>query len=180
MPECSVKSITTAIASGDSEALAAFYETWFDWMLHESRRATGRDESFALDVVQESMMRVIRSIRPIESEAALRAWLRAVIRSAAVDLIRTERRRSQRDRARPTESDESDEVRVDERLAWLRDELSRVDHSTARLLNWRFRAGWTLARIGAALGLETGAVDGRIARAVAALRNEAKEEFDVE
>jgi DNA-directed RNA polymerase specialized sigma24 family protein len=80
-PSSTIQRLTTAIASGDTEAFGRFYDRWFDWSVAEARRATGRDESFCLDVVQDAMMRVIKSMKPLPHEAALYRWMRVVIRS---------------------------------------------------------------------------------------------------
>src|SRR5690606_3993650 len=49
---------TSAIARGDTEAFAQFYEIWFDRLVHMTRSITGRDESFCLDVTQDAMLRI--------------------------------------------------------------------------------------------------------------------------
>ena len=84
----SVRDMTSAIASGDTEAFARFYEQWFDVAFCETRRVLGRDEEFCLDVVQEAMMRVIRSIKPIDDETGLRKWLRVAEQSFVARLTR--------------------------------------------------------------------------------------------
>jgi RNA polymerase sigma-70 factor (ECF subfamily) len=177
--EQSIHELTTAIASGDTEAFARFYRAWFDRLYAEARRATGRDEAFCLDVVQDAMMRVIRSLKPLESEAALRAWLRRTVRSCAYDQLRKDSRRRRREdrslrrpRPEPAGSD------LNDRLAWLRRELQREAPESAGLLMLRHGFGRTLEQIGAVLGLSTGAVDGRLRRATAALERRAREDCD--
>ena len=177
--EESVQQLTAAIASGDTEAFARFYRGRFDHMYAEARRATGRDESFCLDVVQDAMIRVIRSLRPMDSETGLRSWLRAVVQCCAYDRLRAEARRVRRERkaieARPAEA--SADIDIAEKMAWLRRELAALDDQQAQLLVMRYRLGWTLQRIGEAVGLKPGAVDGRLNRAVSALRRRAEEQF---
>lgn len=175
----SVHQLTAAIASGDTQAFARFYTHWFDFALAQARLASNRDEQFCLDVVQESMMKVIRSIKPIESEAHLQNWLRTVVQSCCYDLLRRERRRRRRElnNALTQPNRSIHDHQLDERLEWLRGQLSSLDPEQVRLLSMRFRLGWTLQRIGSALGLKPGAVDGRITRSIAALRAQAPEEF---
>ncbi|MCP4590694.1 MAG: RNA polymerase sigma factor [bacterium] len=175
----SVTELTAAVASGDTEAFARFYRGRFDEMYGVARRTTGRDESFCLDVVQDALMRVIRSMKPMDTETHLRAWLRAVVSSCAYDRLRSEARRRRWEQAaaelRPVESPDDG---LEERLAWLQDELEHLDAPQARLMMMRYRLGWTLQRIGDAVGLKPGAVDGRVGRVLAALRRRAKESFD--
>ena len=55
--------MTSAMAAGDGGAVEAFYRRYFDRLYAEARRATRRDESFCLDVVQESVLRIVRTVR---------------------------------------------------------------------------------------------------------------------
>jgi RNA polymerase sigma factor (sigma-70 family) len=174
----SVKELTAAIASGDTEAFARFFRDRFPHMYADARRATDRDESFCLDVVQDAMMRVIRSIKVMDTEQRLRNWLRVVVQTCAYDRLRMELRRRQREEARAQDPAWSaqDDGAV-ERLAWIRSELTRADDPAMQVLTMRYRFGWTLERIGAALGLKPGAVDGRVRRALTQLRSRAQETF---
>lgn len=170
-----VRELTRAIASGDTEAFAQLYETHFDPMLRDARRFTGRDESFCLDIVQDSMMKVIRCIKPIDTEAGLRAWLRCVVKSCAYDSLRREARRAHHERNTVRESCAStDECELADRLHWLRMQLQQLDPSSRDLVLLRHRLGWTLQRIGAMVGLSPGAVDGRLSRTMRKLQNEAE------
>jgi RNA polymerase sigma factor (sigma-70 family) len=90
--------LTRDIASGNPEAFAQLYRARFDEMYRWARRATGRDEAFCLDVVQDAMMRIIRSLKPLQSERQLRGYLRAATQSCALDRLRSERRRRERER----------------------------------------------------------------------------------
>lgn len=177
MPD-TTRQLTSAIASGDSEAFARFYRQWFDVMYAEARKATKRDEAFCLDVVQDSMMKVIRRVPAIDSEAALAVWLRRVVQSCAYDALRREVRRGRRERSAGSSPRHAASGVDQEQLEWLAQELSSLDDESARLIHLRHRLGWTLAKIGAAVGLSTGAVDGRLARAMRLLRRKAKEQFD--
>ena len=98
MPD-EVERLTAAMAAGDAAAVEAFYRRYFDWMYAHAIRITGRDESFCLDVVQESVLRVIRSVRRVRCREELAAWLRLVVQTTAYDLLRSESRRQRREAA---------------------------------------------------------------------------------
>ena len=170
--------LTAAIAAGDTEAFARFYRQWFQTMYADARRVTGRDEAFCLDIVHDAMLRVIRSMKPLAGETDLARWLGAVIRSCAYDRLRAESRRRLRDRAHGAKAIAAVEVPETDadRLRWLEAQLRALDEGSLQLLLMRHRLGWTLQRIGRALGLEPGAVDGRLRRIVARLRRRAAEE----
>ena len=140
---------TDAIASGDTEAFARFFNEWFEWMRRESARLSGRDDAFCADVVQNAMMRVIRSLKPMDDKDGLRRWLSVVVRSCVYDRLRAD---------------------LQERLRWLEGELRTVGDANAELLLMRYRFGWTLQQIRTAVGLKPGAVDGRLRRLLGTLR----------
>lgn len=169
--------LTAAIAAGDPDALARFYEAWFDRMVAIARRASGRDESFCLDVVQESFMKMIRKMRRIESGEALAVWVRRVVTRTAYDMLRAERRRVGREERRVREISSGDTSAPPDagRLRWLERELASLDHEEAEMMLARYRFGWTLRAIGARFGLSVGAVDGRLTRIVAGIRERARE-----
>jgi RNA polymerase sigma-70 factor (ECF subfamily) len=167
--------ITTAIASGDPEAFARLYEARFEFVYAAVRRRTGLDEAACLDIVQDAMLKVIRRMKPLPDQAALDAWLRKVALRTAYDHLRREKRLARRKEA--AGEPEGDAPGADpERLDWLRGELNALDRATADLIDLRFRAGLTLSAIGRRVGLSPGAVDGRINRALRAMREAAAEE----
>ena len=75
----SIFQLTAAMAAGDEQAIETFYRAYFAWLYQKARHATGRDEAFCLDVVQEAVLRILRCVRPVEGEGPFRAWLRLVV-----------------------------------------------------------------------------------------------------
>ena len=173
--------LTSAMAAGDDEAIETFYRQYFSWLYRKARRATGRDEAFCLDVVQEAVLRILRCVRPIEAEGSFRAWLRLVVQSTAYDLLKSETRRARREAVAVAAGDKTmaeEPSESTEQLTWLRDQIAALDPEIARMIDLRFQHSWTLERIAGLLGLSIGTIDGRLRRAVARLKELAKEEFD--
>ncbi len=175
--EDDTRRLTAAMAAGDAAAVDRFYRRYFPFLLAAARRATGRDESFCLDVVQDATLRIVRAVRPADTEPQLRAWARLVVQTAALDRLRRDRRRAGREAA-AVGPDCGPEPADHDRLAWVRAEVARLDPELARMVEWRYEHGWTLRRIAARLGLTVGTVDGRLRRALADLRGRATEAFD--
>ena len=173
-----VDQLTRRIASGDPEAFAEYYRRYFDRMYRRARSTCRRDESFCLDVVQDAMLKAMRRMRPIETEAALGAWTDALVRSCAVDRIRSDLRRRMREETAARRRSETGPAPAGIGPAWIEARLEGLDAEQVQLIVRRFRFGWTLQRIGESLGLGAGAVDGRIRRALAALRRSAGEVSD--
>jgi RNA polymerase sigma-70 factor (ECF subfamily) len=174
--------LTAALAAGDEDAVERFYRLYFDWLYEQARRFTGgRDESFCLDVVQDALLRVIRTIRKVECERRLRAWLRLVVQTAACDKLRAEKRRVHHELAAAVIREtvtcgERDDP--EEELEWLKSEIAKLDPQIVEMIECRYQRRWTLNRISQMLGLSIGTIDGRIRRALRELRQRAIEEFD--
>ena len=184
-PSEPTRKLTAALAAGDECAVERFYRDYFDWLYAQARRASGgRDEAFCLDIVQDAVVRIMRTVRQVEAESQFRAWLKLVVQTAACDRLRSERRRQTHELAAATvaageRAASADEmVGHDEQLAWLKGEIARLDPRIVQMIEWRFQQRWTLARIGETLGLSIGTIDGRLRRALNELRERAIEEFE--
>jgi len=121
------------------------------------------------------MIRVVRSMKAMDSELQLRNWLRVVVQSCAYDRLRKEARQRSREESHAARGPVEPDPAMDERLRWLLNELFDSDSPGTRLLLMRYRLGWTLERIGHAVGLAPGAVDGRLRRATNDLREKASQ-----
>jgi RNA polymerase sigma-70 factor, ECF subfamily len=176
-----VPEITAAIGRGDPEAFAVFYEAWFDRAYSMARTFTRRDESFCLDVVQDAMVRAVRSLRAMPDDASLGRWMARVVRTVSIDRLRREARRLRREAHRgPPMAASADVVtaaELEEQVAWLRVALAKLPETERVLLAERFDRGRTLEEAGASLGLTGNAAHGRIRRALERLRQAAKEVF---
>ncbi|MEL7496184.1 MAG: RNA polymerase sigma factor [Planctomycetota bacterium] len=180
--------MTRAMMQGDAEALTQFYKAQFEMMLREAKRCCGRDESTCLDLVQEAMLKAIKCIKPLDSQAGVNAWSRAVVKSVTWDWLRKQQRRANKTTVISQEqlhdqpdrqpiSIQSDPLDAAARLVWLEHELATLPPQLQSMISLRFRLGWSLQKIGAKFGLKTGAVDGRIRRAVERLKQKASQEY---
>jgi len=167
-----VLSTTTAISRGDRAALAAFYEVWFDPCYAIARSITARDESFCLDIVQDTMLRVIRSLKPIASHGELSAWMMRTTHSAALDPLRRESRRLRREAARGNTPSDCTQA-TDDRIAWLVNRLKNMPDGA--LVALRVGQERSLNAVGAAADMTPDAAHGKIRRALARLTRWAKE-----
>ena len=172
---------TRRMAAGDQNAFADYYEAFFELMLMESQRCTGRDQQSCLDIVQDAMLKAIRGMKPIANESELRRWTRCVVKSVSYDWLRREIRHSnavaqlaETTSTNTQNSGQADAGDSEARLLWLDEQLRQLDPELRRMIRWRYRFGWTLRRIGERLGLKPGAVDGRIRRAVDELKLQAE------
>jgi RNA polymerase sigma factor (sigma-70 family) len=173
--------LTARIARGDSDALGSFYESWFDRSFALARGLTRRDESFCLDVVQDAMLRVARSMKRIETEPELERWMARVVHTAALDRLRAESRRVARERRRAdadARAADSELDGIDERVRWLRAQLASLGPEERTILALRYVQGRTLDETGHAVGLTGDAVHGKLRRLMRRLRSASGEEND--
>ena len=169
------------IASGDHAALSEFYEAWFEVSVGIVRAFTGRDEAFCLDVVQDAMVRMTRSMKPMGSAAALRAWVVAVLRSRAIDALRAQRRRTRHEAAAVRgggESESQSESELLGRIEWLMGMVEGEEVSVQELLRLRYSAGMGLRDAAAVGGRSEGAAHGVLRRLFAAWRVKWSEQED--
>lgn len=161
-----------SLLPGDERAFVAFYNDWFPTIVSWARELTGRDDAFCLDVVQETMIRVIRSMPRLETHAAFVAWLRAATRSAAIDLIRRQLSDTARARAaaKPERVDAAMPLVDDEAIASLLGALERLDPEDQLLLRVRAKASASFEELAAALGGTPDSLYGRARRAMVRLR----------
>ena len=182
-PDEEVLRITTAISRGDTDAFGRLYEAWFDRSYAAARRLTRRDESFCLDVVQDSMLRVVRSLRPMRTGPELSRWMGTVVRTTAIDLLRREARRVRREerrlsrRAPQEEPEVSAALELEEAIAWIRLEVEKLPDEDRVLFEERFERGSTFEDAGHALGMSGNAAHGRLRRAITRLRGAARKAF---
>jgi RNA polymerase sigma factor (sigma-70 family) len=176
--DASAARVSAGVAKGDSAALEALYRAWFARAFGLARGWTRRDEAFCLDVVQEAMLRAIRSLAAVPTGAALDGWMTTAVRSASVDALRREGRRLARERVhaqrRATNEDKPERDDLDDVLA----ALDELDPAEARLLRLRFERDLSLRAAAKYTGSTLGSVHGRIRRAVARLRKFLEEDGD--
>ncbi len=164
------------IAQGDRSCLGALFDSRFDWMLTQCRMMTGRDEHFALDVVQDAMLRLARGMMPLTTAREVDRYLRAVLRTCAIDRLRSEMRRARRDSAAHTHRTPANEE--PNLSAYELDELERIIntlslHERDTLMN-RIARGMGFATLASIHRTSTTIMQGRVRRLLEHLRHEAK------
>lgn len=155
---------SAGVASGSRAAMASLYEARFDALFRFVRSRTRRDDAFTLDCVHDAWVRIVRSLPALRSAAALDAWLLRAALSAALDRLKSERARLERETQHPGTLRSAGETidSLDRELA----ELTDDDRSLLRLRFWR---GLSIPHIAAALGIGEKAAEMRLRRAVARL-----------
>lgn len=85
------RELAARCAAGETEALEALYRRYVDRVWRYGLMRSGSREG-AAEIVQETFLRVARSIGGFKGRSSFGTWLFAVTRSAAVERARRERR----------------------------------------------------------------------------------------
>lgn len=164
--------LCTRIRAGDEAAFVTLYEAWFDRLLSFAISCTRRDEAFALDIVQETFLRVIRSLPPLTTAAALESWLMTTARRVAIDTMRSEHARRSREGLRlnkPTqETREQGEL---DSIEALTSAINALEAQEREALLIRVASGLSMAQAAASMGITQGATHGRVRRSLEKLRS---------
>ena len=164
--------------AGDSDAFRELVEGHSQRIFRTAFRLTGSEQN-AEDVVQEAFLRAYRKLHLFDGRAQFGTWLHRIAVNCAMDLMRKEGRRSQRETVeerteleamvngdpRPDRMAESSEI--GKAVQQVLQSLSPTER-TAFLL--RHFEGHTSAEIGRILGIRAGASRNAVFRAVKKLR----------
>lgn len=113
--------LVEAVLAGDSGAFRQLYDRHVRRVYGLALRMT-RDPHLAEECTQEAFIRAVRNLASFRGDAAFSTWLHRVALSATHDVLRRERRRSQRevsmvDRPEPAELDRHGDPHLRRRLA---------------------------------------------------------------
>ena len=167
---------------GDKQAFAEYYNSFFKTMFVTVERTTGCDEATCLDIVQDAMIKAIKKMKVLETLEQAEAWTRVVAKTTAYDYLRKQtRQRKLTERFFETNKGLTQEdVPAVARLIWVEEQLQQLPTELKSMIALKYRMGWTLQQIGEQFGLKTGAVDGKIRRAIKNLNERALQEFEDE
>jgi len=164
---------------GDQQAFAEYYEAFFETMFFTVQRTTGCDEATCLDIVQDAMLKAIAKMKTLHTREQTVAWTKAVAKTTAYDFLRKRVRQKKLNENLANQTVEMQQQDIDAvaRLAWVEEQLQQLPEELVSMISLKYRMGWTLRQIGEKFGLKTGAVDGKIRRAMEELKLRATEEF---
>lgn len=150
------------------------------------------DYHVALDVVQESFVKVLRGLDRLDDPARFKPWLRNVVRSTALDALRRRRVAGRGGEALP--GDEEDGAgplpapgpRPEELLAraelreQVRDEIGALPESQREVVMLKYLDGMSYDEIADATGLTVATIESRLFRARTTLRKRLAVRFGAE
>jgi len=87
--------LTARMAAGEEEAFNLFHDSYFDRLFRYLIVLCRGDEDLSRDLLQVTMVKVVRSIRLFSDEAEFWNWLAAIARNSFLDCVRKAKRRLQ-------------------------------------------------------------------------------------
>lgn len=174
------------VVDADEDALGELYDRYSATLRGLARRILG-DSSEAEDVLQEGFLQVWRqAARYDPGRSSVSTWLSLIVRSRAIDRLRTRRvvdrtsqSAQQENPNRYTSPQGERNVLEQERASRLHDELGKLPSEQREVLEMAFYGGLTQSEIAAQTGIPLGTVKTRTLLAMKklrkALRNEIRE-----
>jgi RNA polymerase sigma factor (sigma-70 family) len=87
-----VSVVTSRMAQGEEAAFRFFYELYCDRLFRYLIVLTRGNEELARDLLQTTMIKVVRHIKPFHDEQILWCWLTQIARTTFIDAIRQRQR----------------------------------------------------------------------------------------
>ncbi len=156
-----------AVRAGSRDALAEIFDRCAQRVVDDIRSLTRRDESFALDCLQEMFVKFATHPPVVESYAQLFAWMRSVALNIARNSILAEQRRENREAIHAMVEIDTRDARSSVDLGEIEAQLTNDERV---LLDLRFGRGLKISAIASALSMGSARVESAIRRAVARLR----------
>jgi RNA polymerase sigma-70 factor (ECF subfamily) len=164
--------LTRLMRLGDEDAYREFFRRYFHRLLAYLLSVTSGNETLARDLVQQPMLKIAKHIRVFEEEEAFWRWLTVLARTTAID----EGRKSQRyfaflerwwHRRQEEPITDSGTDRVGELLS---SGFEKLDPEERAVLEKKYLDDCSVREIAADLGLSEKAVESRLTRARAKLK----------
>ena len=96
--------LTAAICTGDQRAFEQLYHTIFSPLYSYLLVCARGREQEVQEALQESLIRIVRKMKPFKDQAGLWNWIRCIARNALIDQLR-KAKRSNRRSSFPSEAD---------------------------------------------------------------------------
>jgi RNA polymerase sigma-70 factor, ECF subfamily len=162
--------LTRAIASGDEDAFATFYDQYSGRVYGLLLVMTSGREEVARDLQQVVMIKVARKFRVFRSEAELWAWLSQVVRNAFLDHARAQARRLKTPVAHESDASVGTDAQSEPLFEWLDEALQKLDHDERLLIEAFYFQKQRQSEIAEVNGQTPRAVESKLARVRAKLR----------
>ncbi len=166
--ETSERDLIESCQRGEREGFRVLFETYKDRVYSVALRFTG-EPSAALDIAQDTFLRLFAAIRGFRSEASFETWIYRVVVNCCLD----HKRRSRRLVPLPdgflmslrAPGDSLGEILRAERNGWVRAAVEHLSPDLRMAIVLRYTEGLSYEQIAEVLGCSQGTVASRLNRA---------------
>lgn len=169
--------LVSLASRGDDEAFMALYRRHKNFVMNVARRFT-RDESEALDVLQDTFAYLLKRLPDLRLTAKLSTFLYPAVKNIALTI-----RRKDRGVALTPSHDRALDAAADSPLSVdIKALIANLPEGQQEVLLLRFVDDLSLREVAAALGIPVGTVKSRLHQAIATLREDPRTRalFDLE
>jgi RNA polymerase sigma-70 factor (ECF subfamily) len=168
-----LRRLTEALVRGEDAAWVEFNGTYGPALFRQLLALTRGDHALTEEALQLTYLRVAKHVRPCETEAMFKAWLRTVARTALQDCWRRQRSFADllfRKWQEPPEL--ADPANDNHLIEQLDQALFRLDPTDRALLEGKYYSNLAVRTLAGQLGITSKAAESRLTRAREALRRE--------
>ena len=84
--------LLTRITEGDEVAFGVFYDFFFDRLFRYALVMTRGDEPLTRELLQKTLLKVVRYLKPFPNEAMVWSWLTQLVKTSFIDVLRSQKR----------------------------------------------------------------------------------------
>jgi len=155
---------------GNKQAFEELVKTWEKRLLYYIRRLI-EDEQQAWQVLQETWLEVLKSIKRLKDPTRLAGWLYSIARHKAIDVVRAEYRQATRNEILKNENHPDDsELHAFDNAEQVHYGLSRIAVHHREILTLFFMEDLSLVEISGLLAVPMGTTKSRLHYAKQALK----------
>ncbi|MEM7697277.1 MAG: RNA polymerase sigma factor [Verrucomicrobiota bacterium] len=156
---------------GSRASLEILLQRWHRPLWARAARLIG-DRNAAEDIVQETLVAIVKRLVQLEDPARFRAWAFQIVAHKSRDWIRKQVRERNRDSTAAKEADAEAEPTVQsEPVDQMRDALSRLPSRHREILRLFYHEGFSITEIAEAELIPIGTVKSRLFKAREAAKN---------
>ncbi len=152
-------------ARGDNEAAAVLFKRHWAYVWRNAYRLLGQRED-ANDCAQEAFAAAFANLEGFEHRSSFRTWVTRIAINRALNVMRAEKARS----ASWLEALPAD-AEIDLTASQLLEAIDRLPPDRRSVLVLRYWLGYSIEEISESIGIPTGTVNSRLARALRAVRS---------
>lgn len=175
LPDSEIKSLTQAMTRLDESAWESFYKQYHHRLLSYHLKLCYGDFSLASDVIQETLLRIVRHIKVFKNEKDFWRWLACLSRCSCMDAgrSRTSYSRLLEKWSHHLETNKQSNVEVEDSDTFIEEFMTSLSNDEQYLFHLRYWNGLTIKELASTLSKSEKSIEYQLSN----LRKKAKHWF---